>query len=216
MKFWAAERFLLFFQSSLSFYVDRFQLLLLLCRRPTVSAEADPHLTCGLGCKEIKAEVFGSCQLVFEALNDTVYMSWRGCIDSVLCKMISCVIQTDSTLFVSHFFGAWKRSCCDPSQKRRTVRCHFGVRSQLTAIASGSYITQALWGWHSQQLKRTVGAGPPIHGCSNVMVWVEEGAAAADLQLFSSSCHQQLQFRGETGRYNITINRKIKRLLLLY
>lgn len=85
-----------------------------------------------------------------------------GCTDSsVLCKTITCVTQSDSGLFVRQFWDL-KQSCCGCSQKGRTVRCHLEMQSQQAANASVSYITQALWGWHSLWLKCTVGDGPLI------------------------------------------------------
>lgn len=60
-------------------------------------------------------------------LNDRVYMDLKGWIDS--CALLDDHLgHPDSGVFV--LFQEWKQSCCGPSQKGRTVSCHFGVQSQ--------------------------------------------------------------------------------------
>ena len=93
-------------------------------------------------------------------LIDAVYMDVSGWIDSsVLCKTITCVTHTDSGLFVEELRD-WKQSCCGRSQEGRL---QYAVI--LGCRASVSYITKALWGWHSLWLKCTMGERPLMRWC---------------------------------------------------
>ena len=95
--------------------------------------------------------------------------------------------QTADSLFVWEF-GDWSRAVVVGAKRGVQYAVILGCRAKQAANASVSYITQALWGWHSLWLKSTMGNGPLMlwWGWCRLDIWIVHMVTWAAGVLFQS------------------------------